>query len=325
MADSERPAERKHIAVLTPVYNEEASLPEYERRVQESLLSCDEYSFEILLIDDGSTDRSWRIIEAMSRRDSRFQGIRLSRNFGSHVALSAGFVHVRPTADALATLACDLQDPPEVVIEFARVWRSGPQIVWGKRRSRQDVLWRTWTSRLFQMLIRRFAMPRGSKFTTGSFFLLDRRVVECFRQFQETNRVTFALVAWTGFDQAIVEYDRKQRTEGTSRWTFGRMLRSMYDTFIGFSTLPVRLITWIGLSTFLLAVLISMYVLIVRLAGGGVPGWASTILVTTFFASIQFFLLGMIGEYLYRIYAEVVRRPLFFVSQSTDGREQQRA
>ena len=310
---------RRRITILTPVYNEESCLPLYEHAVRNTLLACQEYEFRFLLIDDGSSDRSWELISDLCARDPHFQGLRLSRNYGSHIALSAGFAYA--DGDAVATLACDLQDSPEVILAFLDKWRVGAQIVWGHRRSREDETWRRWTSNLFCRLLRRFAMPRGSHFTTGSFFLIDRKVAECFRQFQEHNRITFALVAWTGFDQAVVTYDRKQRVAGKSGWNLRRMIKTMYDAFIGFSTLPFRLMTWCGVSLFVLTVPLLVYVVLSWLTGNPLQGWSSVMFALTFFFGIQFLLLGVVGEYLYRIYAEVVRRPLYFISEHTSHLE----
>lgn len=303
------------MTIVTPVLNEEAGLAQYERAVTAVLLDNPEFSFEVLFVDDGSTDRSWEIIQAMSARDPRFHGIRLSRNYGAHVALSAGFAHA--SGDAVATLACDLQDPPETVREFARTWRGGAQIVWGHRRTRADAWSRTASSRMFEALVRRFAMPRGSKFAVGSFLLVDRLVADCFRQFHEHNRVTFALVAWTGFSQAIVEYDRVERRTGRSGWTWRRMVQTMYDTFIGFSFLPIRLMTLTGVFLSLLTLPIATYLIVVYVLGRPFPGWTSVMMALTLFFGVQFLMMGIIGEYLYRIYSEVVRRPLYFVSDQT--------
>jgi dolichol-phosphate mannosyltransferase len=303
------------VTIVTPVLNEEAGLAQYERAVTAVLLDNPEFSFEVLFVDDGSTDRSWEIIQAMSARDPRFHGIRLSRNYGAHVALSAGFAHA--SGDAVATLACDLQDPPETVREFARTWRGGAQIVWGHRRTRADAWSRTASSRMFEALVRRFAMPRGSKFAVGSFLLVDRLVADCFRQFHEHNRVTFALVAWTGFSQAIVEYDRVERRTGRSGWTWRRMVQTMYDTFIGFSFLPIRLMTLTGVFLSLLTLPIATYLIVVYVLGRPFPGWTSVMMALTLFFGVQFLMMGIIGEYLYRIYSEVVRRPLYFVSDQT--------
>jgi glycosyltransferase involved in cell wall biosynthesis len=310
---------RPRVTVITPVYNEEAGLAEFERTVRSVLLDNAEFSFAVLLVDDGSGDASWARIQEMNARDGRFRGIRLSRNYGAHVALSAGFAHA--DGDAVATLACDLQDPPETVLEFARRWRDrSAQIVWGHRRSRADAGWRVGLSRLFESLIRRFAMPRGSLFTVGSFLLVDRRVADCFRQFQEHNRVTFALVAWTGFSQAIVEYDRRERRTGRSGWTWRRMVKTMYDTFIGFSFLPIRLMTLAGVALSLLTIPFAVYLVLVYVTGRPLAGWTSVMLALTLFFGVQFLMMGVIGEYLYRIYAEVVRRPLYFVSDTTAER-----
>jgi glycosyltransferase involved in cell wall biosynthesis len=309
---------RPRVTVLTPVFNEAAGLAEYERSVGVTLFADPEFDFEVLFIDDGSSDASWSMIQEISRRNPRFRGLRLSRNYGAHVALSAGFMHA--TGDAVATLACDLQDPPETVLEFARRWRGGAQIVWGHRRTRNESRWRVLTSRLFESLIRRFAMPGGSQFTVGSFLLVDRRVADCFRQFQEHNRVTFALVAWTGFSQAVVEYDRRERRTGVSGWTYRRMVNTMYDTFIGFSFLPIRLMTLAGILLSLATVPFAVYLVVVYLTGRPLLGWTSVMMALTMFFGVQFLLMGIVGEYLYRIYAEVVRRPLYFVSDTTAER-----
>ena len=307
--------QRPVITVVTPVFNEEAGLADYERAVSAVLLDNHEFTFEILFVDDGSGDRSWDVIQEMCSRSPRFNGVRLSRNYGPHVALSAGFAHAE--GNAVATLACDLQDPPETVLEFARRWRAGSEIVWGHRRTRADVRWRVAASDVFERLLRRFAMPRGSRFSTGSFLLVDRRVADCFRQFQEHNRVTFALVAWTGFRQAVVEYDRRERRTGSSGWTWRRMMKTMYDTFIGFSFLPIRLMTLAGVVLSFLTLPFGAYLLVVYATGRPLVGWTSVMLALTFFFGIQFLLMGVVGEYLYRIYAEVVRRPLYFVSDRT--------
>lgn len=304
-----------HITIVTPVFNEEAGLPEYERAVTAVLLNHPEFAFEVVFVEDGSTDRSWELILAMCARDRRFQGIRLSRNFGAHVALSAGFAYAG--GDAVATLACDLQDPPETVLEFARRWRAGAQIVWGRRRSRADSPLRAFLSSVFERLVRRFALPRASRFEVGSFLLADRLVADGFRRFQEHNRVTFALVAWTGFTQDVVDYDRAPRRTGVSGWTYPQMLKTMYDTLIGFSFLPIRLMTVAGIVLSFLTVPLAAYLVIGYLTGHPLAGWTSITLALTVFFGLQFLMLGVVGEYLYRIYAEVVRRPLYFVSDTT--------
>ena len=305
----------KTVTILTPVLNEEANLPVYEKVVRELFFSRSDVAISVLFVDDGSTDRSWAVISEMCAREPRFRGLRLSRNFGAHTALSCGFHHAR--ADALATLACDLQDPPETVLEFIDAWKKGTKIVWGKRRTRDDGAFRGIASKVFALLLRRFAMPKGSKFQTGSFLLVDKKVADCFRQFEERNRITFALVAWTGFDQVVVEYDRRPRTAGRTGWTTSQLAKALYDAFIGFSLLPIRLITILGVAIFLGSIPLSLYVLFDWITGNPLKGWTSTVLAISILSGLQFLIMGVLGEYLYRIYSEVVKRPLYFVAQDT--------
>jgi len=276
------------------------------------LLSRDDVDFEVVFIDDGSSDKSWDIITGFAAEEPRFKGLRLSRNFGSHTALSAGIDHA--DGDALAILACDLQDPPEVILEFIEKWRAGARIVWGHRQSRNEERWRVMASNLFFSLIRKHAMPRGSKFTTGSFFLIDRVVAECFRQFRERNRITFALVAWTGFDQDIVYYDRRGRQHGKSGWSFGMMIKALYDTYIGFSQLPPRLFTITGVLVFLMTIPLTIYLVLNAIFFEALPGWTGLMVVTCGFFGLAFLMLGMMAEYLHRIYSETTGRPLYFLS-----------
>lgn len=313
---------RPVVVVVTPVFNEEENLEDYAREVRRVLFAAADVDFRILLVDDGSTDRSWAAIEELAAADPRFRGLRLSRNFGSHTALSAGFAHVPADADATATLACDLQDPPQVVLEFVEAWQGGAEIVWGQRRSRADHSWKVWTSRAFQRVLERHAMPTGSKFTTGSFLFMDRRVLDCFNQFGEHNRITFALVALTGFEQVRVPYDRQARTKGSSGWNFSKMLAAMYDAFIGLSTLPIRVMKLAAATAFLLSLALVVYLaVVVTVVGTRVPGWASQTMLLSLFFGVQFSLMVIVGEYLNRIYTESTRRPLFFVSRDTlEGR-----
>src|SRR5262245_3974668 len=255
----EERASRPSIFVITPVYNESQQLEKFAQIVQRTLLSADDIKFRVLFVDDGSSDDSWQIIRRIVLASDRFAAIRLSRNFGPHTALAAGFDHVGQGADAVATLACDLQDPPETILSFIQEWRLGADIVWGARKSRAEAAWRRIASRILETILRRYAMPPNSQFQTGSFFLIDRIVLDCVRQFREHARVTFALVAWTGFKQAVVEYERRERIEGRSGWTFGRMLNTAYDVFIGFSPAPAKALTMLGFALLIASMLVVIY------------------------------------------------------------------
>jgi len=308
---------RPAVAIITPVYNESENLDEYERAVRKALFSLTDFEFTVTLVDDGSTDDSWEKIRGLAESDGRFRGVRLSRNFGSHIAISAGFDAAE--GDAYAVLCCDLQDPPEVVAGFLDRWKRGAKIVWGARRLDRESGAGGLVNRLFYRLMNRSAVPRGTKFTTGSFFLVDRAVADCIRMFPEQHRITFALVALTGFEQDVVEYSRNARHAGRSGWTAGRKLKALYDAFFGYSFLPIRMITILGAGVFFVAVILAIYTLYCKYTSNPVEGYTSLVLSFCFFFGIQFFLMGIVGEYLYRIYTEVMRRPLYFISDRTGG------
>lgn len=302
------------LAIVTPVFNESACLPAYVDSVRRLLLDRGDVDARVIFVDDGSTDDSWAIIEGVCAADRRFSAIRLSRNWGSHIAITAG-IDACGDADAVCTLACDLQDPPETILAFLDEWRAGAQIVWGKRKTRQDKKWKIVASNIFTNLLKRSGLPRDSQFCTGSFLLLDKQAAAAFRQFGERNRITFALVAWTGFRQRTVEYDRGARIAGTSGWSVSRMFKAMYDAFVGFSPLPVRLITALGLTFFLVDIVASLYLTISWLLGNPLQGWTSIMVLQLFLFGVLFFILGIMGEYLSRIYTEVAGRPLYLVQK----------
>jgi glycosyltransferase involved in cell wall biosynthesis len=312
------------ITVVTPCFNEQDALPHYRKSVEQVLLARTDAEYHVLLVDDGSEDGTWRLIQEACADSPRYRGLRLSRNFGSHTAATAGLDLAE--GDAAAILPADLQEPPEAVIALVERWRNGADVVWGKRRAHNDGRLRGLANRVFSGFLRRFAMPRGSKFATGSFLLLDRKVLECLRQLREHNRVIFGLVAWTGFDQDVVEYDRSARVAGRSSWTLSRMIRAMYDTFIGFSNLLPRMMTITGLTCALVGFLASVVLLLsVMIAPPLVLGWSSIIIALTLFSGITFLMLGVISEYLFRIYLETTCRPLYFIARDTaeaaDGRQ----
>jgi dolichol-phosphate mannosyltransferase len=306
----------KLISIITPVFNEEHSLDFYYKEVSQKLFSLSDYDFEVIFIDDGSGDKSWQKILNICNIDPRFNAIRLSRNFGAHLAVSAGIDRAR--GDAVVILACDMQDPVETVIEFLNKWREGYQIVWGERISRADSRWRIAASVFFNYLLRKWAMPEGSRFTTGSFLLMDRRVADCFRLYEDNSRLTFAMVAWTGFDQEVVPYHRKARIAGKSGWSFSKMVAAFYNAVLAYSTVPLKIITVLSLISILACVPIAIYLVYLYVVGrSGNIGWISTILTVIGFSGIILLQLSLTGEYLVRVYKDASRRPLYFVADDT--------
>lgn len=302
------------VTIVTAVFNEEATLDAYREEITRTLFASTSAEYEVLFVDDGSTDASWETIERFCAESPRFQGLRLSRNFGAHTADSAG-IDVA-TGDAVVTLACDLQDPPGTVLEFVEKWRAGAQVVWGRRQTRAESPIRVWAVNLFSWVMRSYALPKGSKFSTGGFFLIDRQVVECFRRFREHNRISFALVAWTGFSQDVVSYDRRARQAGNSGWNFGRMIQAMYDTLIGFSDLLPRFITLLGALIFLTNIPIAIFLVLDYFFSKPFPGWTGLMVTLSFFFGVVCLMLGIMSEYLHRIYIETAGRPLYFIAQT---------
>lgn len=307
---------KRLITVITPVYNEEGNLDVYYKGICETLFPLQKYEFEIIFIDDGSTDKSWGKILDICNRDRHFNAIRLSRNFGSHCAVTAGLDRAR--GDAAVILACDLQDPVETVIEFLKKWEEGYQIVWGERIVREDAKWRTITSNIFSLILRRWVLPRDSKFTTGSFFLMDRRVIDCYCLYEDNSRLTFAMVAWTGFRQTTVQYHRRLRIAGRTGWTFSKMITAFYNVVLAYSTIPLKIISILSILTLFLTIPIVLYIfyLFMNRRTGNI-GWISTILAVFLFSSLVLFQLSILGEYLIRVYKDASRRPLYFVSSDT--------
>ena len=307
--------ERPTVQILTPLYNEEGSFEVYVEAVERVLLSRADVEYRCILVDDGSGDRTWDLIQRQCDASPRFRGLRLSRNFGAHTAETAGLDLC--DADAVVILSADLQDPPEVIPSFVEAWRQGADVVFGRRRTRGDSRWRIFASKAFEGILRRFAMPKGSKFATGGFLLMDRKVVECVRQMREANRLIFGLVAWTGFRQAVVEYDRQRRIAGRSAWSAGRMIKSMYDGLIGFSGTIPRAVTLLGAFFAVIGLIAALYFLLNAIFFSPLPGWSTIMVMLSLFFGIVFLILGTICEYLLRIYVETTRRPLYFIAADT--------
>jgi len=305
--------ERPTASAIVACLNEEEVLEAFYARTAPIMDELFE-EWEIVFVDDGSTDRTAAIVRELHERDPRVRAVRLSRNFGSHVAIAAGL----DTAggEVAVVLAADLQDPPEVMREFLARWREGYEIVWGAREARDDPLLRRVLARAFYGLVRRTALPGIPSTGTGSFCLLDRSVVEAFRQFQERNRLTFGIISWAGFSQAEVPYRRAPREAGRSKWSMAQLVKTAVDTFVSFSYVPLRLISYFGFLVSALSFVFGVYVILDYLANGtGLRGWPSLMSAILFLGGIQLVTLGIVGEYVWRISEESKRRPLYLVRE----------
>lgn len=303
------------ISIVVPVFNEESNLRRFHGALTEVMRSIGGCDWEFVFVDDGSRDRSFAVLEDLRSRDDRVTAIGFARNFGSHVAIAAGIDYCH--GDCAAIMAADLQDPPELVREFIARWREGYEIVWGARSGRNDGLLRGWLMSGFYAMVRRFAIPNYPKGGTGSFCLISRSVIETFRQCAERNRLTFGLIAWSGFKETEVLYQRPPREAGASSWTFGRLVKSAIDTFISFSFLPIRAISYFGLVVSLISFAFGFYVVVNKIAfGTKVEGWTSVMLAVLILGGVQLTMIGVLGEYLWRILDEARGRPLYVIARS---------
>ena len=296
---------------VIPVYNERETLEALYERLAPVLDALDGPA-EVLLVDDGSTDGSFEKILALHERDDRVKAIRLSRNFGHQVALTAGLDHA--VGRATIVMDADLQDPPEVALELAKRWRAGYAVVYAVRDKRLgETRFKLFTAKLFYRLLGRLTevdIPGDA----GDFRLLDRSALDAMRSMREHNRYLRGMSAWVGFDQTGVRYVRESRHAGRTKYSFRKMLRFATDGIVSFSTVPLRLTLNLGFLVSSFAFVIGITAIVVKLAGVfAVPGWASIVVVIAFLGGVQLTVLGVMGEYVAQIHQEVKRRPLYLV------------
>jgi dolichol-phosphate mannosyltransferase len=312
-----RRADASHVAppvfsVVAPVYNEEETLPHFYRRVVDVMEGLGE-PFELVLVNDGSRDGSYRVMRELHARDPRVRAVDFSRNFGHQVAISAGLDHARGAA--VIILDSDLQDPPEVIPELVARWRNGAEVVYAQRRRRPgETRFKLLTAAAFYRLIARITamdIPRD----TGDFRLLDRRVVDTLVTMREHHRFMRGLSVWVGFRQEAVLYDRQERFAGVTKYPLARMVRFALDAITGFSYVPLQLASTLGFLLAGLSLLGILLAAVLRLAGVAIQGQATTLVVVLLLGGIQLIFLGIIGEYLGRIYDEVRARPLYIVRE----------
>jgi glycosyltransferase involved in cell wall biosynthesis len=296
---------------VIPVCNERETLEELHSRLVPVLEQLDGPA-EVLLVDDGSTDGSFEVMLALHERDERVKAIRLSRNFGHQIALTAGLDHA--LGRAVIVMDADLQDPPEVALELARRWREGYAVVYAVRDKRLgETRSKLLTAKLFYRLLGRLTevdMPGDA----GDFRLIDQRVVQAMSSMREHNRYLRGMSAWVGFDQTGVSYVRDSRYAGSTKYSLRKMIRFGLDGIVSFSTVPLRLTLNLGFAVSVLAFLVGIGAIVVKVVDiYAVPGWASIVVVLAFLGGVQLTVLGVMGEYVAQIHQEVKRRPLYLV------------
>jgi dolichol-phosphate mannosyltransferase len=310
--------EQVELSVVIPVFNEEVNIvPMYDRLL--AALSEKVSSLEILYIDDGSADTSWEKISELAGRDERVQGVRFARNFGHQAALTAGVdaAHGR----AVVIIDGDMQDPPEVIPEMVDRWREGFEVVYGQRENREGETWfKLATASAFYRILRGITNV-DIPVDTGDFRLMGPRAVAAFRALPERNRFIRGLVSWIGFPQIAVMYERRARQAGETKFPVRKMTRFALDGITSFSYFPLRLATWAGFGVSIFAFLYIVVVLVLKATGVSWLGYTSLMASILFLGGVQLLMIGIMGEYLARIFDEVKRRPLYLVGDRTDGDE----
>jgi glycosyltransferase involved in cell wall biosynthesis len=307
------------LAVVIPVFNEQAVLPELFKRLAALFDAQRDCTWCAILVDDGSRDPSAGLIRAQAALDPRFELVELSRNFGFQAALAAGLARARERAvDAIVTMDADLQDPPEVIPKFVAAWRDGAEIVRGARRTRAETGLRRAGFDLFHGIFGRLSdFPIEAN--TGTFGLLGRHALEAFEQLPERHRFFPGLRAWIGFPSVDVMYDRQERAAGVPQQTFRRLVRYALDGLFSFSHLPLRMLTYVGVFVASLGFAAGVFFVLWRLLGmeKSQTGFTTLVTLVLFLGGIQLIGIGVLGEYLGRVYDEVKRRPHYIVKPAT--------
>lgn len=302
---------RAFLSVVTPAYNESRNLPLLHQRLSLALNRLG-FDWEWIVIDDHSSDDTFAIAAEIARRNPNVFAIRLARNSGSHMAITCGLFHAR--GNCAAIMAADLQDPPDVLPALLDKWSGGAQVVWAVRSRREGEKASTiGYSRLYYMLMRRVVGFKDMPAMGADFFLIDRCVVEAFRQFREANVSIIALIGWMGFRQATITYEKQARLYGQSGWTLKKKLKLLVDSITSFTYLPIRLMSYAGFIVAFAGFIYAGVVILNALIGNPVQGWSSLMAALLVIGGIQMLMMGVLGEYLWRALDESRGRPRYII------------
>jgi len=303
-------------SIIAPIYNEIENLPELYRRVKEVMDSSGE-TWELILVDDGSTDGSTDKICELSQQDKTVRPVIFARNFGHQVAITAGWDYAR--GDAVVIIDADLQDPPEVILELAKKWKEGYEVVYAVRGEREGETWfKKFTAAMFYRIIYGITDVK-IPVDTGDFRLMDRKVVDVLKQMKERHRFPRGMSAWVGFKQVGVTYKRAARVAGVTKYPFRKMLKLALNAITGFSYFPLQVATYVGFFSASISILAIPVVVYMRMMGSGAFfGQATTLIAVLFLGGVQLISLGILGEYVGRLYDEAKGRPLYIVRDAPE-------
>lgn len=301
------------ISVIVPCYNEEDVLHATHERLTSVLAGMSWLDYELIFINDGSHDDTQVILAQLQRVDPHIRVVLLSRNFGHQIAVTAGLEEA--SGDAVVIIDADLQDPPEVIPQMVQLWRDGNDVVYGLRTNRKgESRFKLWTAKVFYRLINRMSETK-MPFDAGDFRLLDRRVVQVINEMPERARFLRGMVSWAGFRQVSLPYERAARHAGSSKYPLTKMVSFAMDGIISFSLVPLKIAIWTGFLAIWIAVAGIIIAIVDRFMGKNLRGWTSLFVAVLFMGGVQLVSLGILGEYLGRIYTEVKRRPLYVVQE----------
>ena len=314
----------KTISILIPAYNEEQVLDKLMVRLADLANAEKSYEFEFLFINDGSKDKTLDIIKGYAEADPRVSYINLARNFGKEIGMIAGLDHV--TGDATVIIDADLQDPPELIPEMIKLWEEGYDDVYAKRQSREGETWlKKFTSRMYYKTLQRVTRIPIQE-DTGDFRLLDRRVVEALKLFRESQRNTKAMFSWVGFHKREILYSRDPRAAGETKWNYIKLIELAIDGITSFTTAPLRISTYAGILVSFFAFVYLLFLVIRTLFFGvDLAGYPSMMAVILFLGGVQLISLGIIGEYVGRIFNETKQRPLYLIEEYHNGKTPRKA
>lgn len=305
------------LSIVIPAYNEEKMILK-TTEVVSGIMEREKIPFELVFVNDGSKDRTWEMIEKAAEKNSHVTGIRFSRNFGKESAIFAGLANAE--GDCIAVMDCDLQHPPETLVEMYRLWEQGYEVIEGVKRSRgkESILHRASAGMFYKIMSKavQIDMSRASDFK-----LMDRKAVEALLSMPERNAFFRALSSWVGYRTTSVEFDVQERTEGESKWSTWSLIKYAVRNIVGFSSAPLQMITVAGVLTLLLAVVLGIQSLVKYFCGHALEGFTTVILLLLIIGSLIMLSLGVIGIYIAKIYEEVKGRPRYFIARKISGRK----
>ena len=312
----------KKVSVIIPVYFEEEVVSECYKRLKEVFTNLEKYEYEFIFVDDGSRDRTLEILEKIAYVDKNVKIISFSRNFGHQAAVQAGLK--ASIGDAVVIIDSDLQDPPEIIVKMLELWENGNDVIYAKRKVREgESRFKVFSAKMFYKVLNNlsdFSIPKD----TGDFRLADRKVIDVINSLPEHDKFYRGLFSWVGFKQVPLEYDRKERFAGKTKYPLNKMIKLAKDGIFSFSTKPLKFVNRLGIISIIISICILIYSLISFAfnLNSLTPGWTSIMVTITFFAGVQLISLGMIAEYIGRIYEKSKGRPVYIINKKVNFEEE---